>query len=114
MGIDPARRPAETARTNGIPTLTEFFTSDLAQAIGREHGRAAFVTANNVFAHAEGLRDMAVGVRELLAPDGLFVYDEAPQFRVGCALKICRPLMNKTVRLSTLIQCIRRTGRRCR
>jgi hypothetical protein len=75
LGIDPARRPAETARQKGIPTLVEFFTSDLARSISRQHGKASFVTANNVFAHADQLRDMAIGVRDLLASDGLFVFE---------------------------------------
>jgi hypothetical protein len=33
------------------------------------------VTANNVFAHADALPDMLDGIRELLAPDGVFVFE---------------------------------------
>ena len=75
LGIDPARRPAETAIRSGVPTRVDFFTSDLARSIAKTEGKAAFVAANNVFAHADHLFDMAVGVRELLAADGLFVFE---------------------------------------
>lgn len=75
LGIDPARRPAETAIQSGVPTLADFFNSDLARSIAKDQGKAAFVTANNVFAHADHLYDMAMGVRELLASDGLFVFE---------------------------------------
>lgn len=75
LGVDPARRPAETAQQSGIPTLVDFFTSDLAKLIERQYGRATIIAANNVFAHADHLRDMAVGIRQLLADDGLFVFE---------------------------------------
>lgn len=91
LGIDPARRPAETAQKLGIPTLPEFFTSDLAESILREHGSVKIVAANNVFAHAEGLRDIATGVRRLLSQDGLFV------FEVSYLLDIVEKLLFDTI-----------------
>lgn len=75
LGIDPARRPAENANRSGVPTLVDFFSSGLARSIAKDEGKAAIVAANNVFAHADHLFDMAVGVRELLAEDGLFVFE---------------------------------------
>ncbi len=75
LGIDPAREIAERATQAGLPTIPAFFTSDVAHKIKREHGTAAIICANNVFAHADDLGDMAEGVRELLAPDGVFVFE---------------------------------------
>ncbi len=75
LGIDPAVKIAEQATREGIETLPAFFTADLARRVRRERGAAAFVTANNVFAHSDRLPDMADGVRELLAPDGVFAFE---------------------------------------
>ena len=75
LGVDPARGPAETARQNGVPTRVEFFDSELARSIVHEQGKAVYVTANNVFAHADHLRDMAVGIQQLLATNGVFVFE---------------------------------------
>ncbi len=35
LGIDPSKAPATAAQEAGIPTMITFFTTDLAQAIGR-------------------------------------------------------------------------------
>ena len=77
LGVDPARQIAQRATASGVETLPDFFTAELARAIKQERGAAAIVTANNVFAHADNLGDMAEGVRELLAPDGVFVFEVA-------------------------------------
>jgi len=75
LGIDPARDIARKATESGIETLPEFFTSDLAGRIAKEHGPASIVIANNVFAHADELGDIADGIRELLSGDGVFVFE---------------------------------------
>ena len=75
LGIDPARAIAQQATESGIPTIAAFFKSDLASQIKQEHGPAQIITANNVFAHADELADMADGIRDLLAPDGVFVFE---------------------------------------
>ena len=77
LGVDPARNIAQRATASGVETLPAFFTAELARKIKRERGAAAIVTANNVFAHADNLGDMAEGVSELLAPDGVFVFEVA-------------------------------------
>jgi hypothetical protein len=75
LGVDPAVQIARRATESGIETVASFFTSDLARQLKRHHGPAALVTANNVFAHADGLPDMADGVRELLAASGVFIFE---------------------------------------
>lgn len=72
LGVDPAREIARKANEAGIETMVEFFTSRLAQAIGRERGPAQVITANNVFAHADDLADVTRGIKSLLAPAGVF------------------------------------------
>jgi SAM-dependent methyltransferase len=75
LGVDPAKEIAAAATGRGIETLPEFFNSRIAQKIRAERGPVNLVTANNVFAHSDTLGDMADGVRMLLAPDGVFVFE---------------------------------------
>jgi SAM-dependent methyltransferase len=74
LGVDPAC-VARKAIEEGVPTINDFFTSSLAPGIRREHGPAALVTANNVFAHSDNLGDMLDGIREVLSNDGVFVFE---------------------------------------
>ena len=75
LGIDPARKIAEEATAKGIPTWPEFFTSALAKRIRAEFGAVKVVTANNMFAHADGLPDILDGMASLLDPQGVFVFE---------------------------------------
>jgi SAM-dependent methyltransferase len=75
LGIDPAREIARQATQGGVPTLPEFFGSAVASSIRAEHGPATVIAANNVFAHADDLADIVKGVRDLLADDGIFVFE---------------------------------------
>ncbi len=75
LGIDPARAIAETATRAGIKTLPEFFTAALAKRLRADGVRARLIAANNVFAHADDLHDIADGVAQLLHPEGVFVFE---------------------------------------
>lgn len=76
LGIDPAEAIAAKATKDGIDTIPKFFDRKLAAEIEAEHGRANLVIANNVFAHADALDEIALGVRDLLDPArGRFVFE---------------------------------------
>ena len=75
LGVDPARQIANRATQSGVETLPEFFTLNLATEIRRQRGPAAIVSANNVFAHSDDLIGMAKGVRALLLPESIFVFE---------------------------------------
>lgn len=75
LGIDPAKNLAADATRRGIETIAGFFTERLAKEIRAERGPAKVVTANNVFAHIDDLAGIVAGVRTLLAPDGVFVFE---------------------------------------
>ncbi|SVE13931.1 uncharacterized protein METZ01_LOCUS466785, partial [marine metagenome] len=75
LGIDPARKIVEEANRNGIETLEGFFNQSLAEKILVSKGPASIITANNVFAHADDLEGIIQGVRSLLAPDGIFIFE---------------------------------------
>lgn len=75
QGIDPARDIAAGATAEGIPTIPDFFTSKIAETIKAEQGAATLFCANNVFAHIDNMADIVTGIRTLLAPDGVFVFE---------------------------------------
>jgi SAM-dependent methyltransferase len=75
VGIDPARDIALAANDQGIETIAEFFTAERAADIRHRYGVAACVTANNVLAHIDDVAEVAAGVRTLLAPAGVFVFE---------------------------------------
>jgi SAM-dependent methyltransferase len=74
-GVDPAQEIARRATERGIPTTPTFFTREAAEALREQEGPAALVTANNVFAHADDLGEIADGIHDLLARDGVFVFE---------------------------------------
>ena len=75
IGVDPAKNIAATATAEGVKTLPEFFGYAIAQQILAENGPATLTCANNVFAHADNIADIVKGIRSLLAPDGVFVFE---------------------------------------
>lgn len=75
LGIDPAQTIAAQATARGIETWPTFFTRITGEAIRAERGPADLVLANNVFAHADALGDMADGIAYLLSDEGLFVFE---------------------------------------
>ncbi len=75
LGIDPARNIAEKANKNGIETLPVLFTSKLADEVVKKYGKADVVIANNVFAHIDNMRDVVLGIKNLLSPEGIFVFE---------------------------------------
>ena len=76
-GIDPAPRMTAIAVQNGIDTLTECFSAEVAGRVQHENGRASAITATNVFAHIDDLDDVMAGIDALLDDKGVFVI-EAP------------------------------------
>lgn len=75
LGVDPAQNIAEEATSRGIPTIAKFFTPDIARDIATEHRKASIITANNVFAHTDDVVGFVESVKELLSPDGVFIFE---------------------------------------
>jgi SAM-dependent methyltransferase len=75
LGVDPAREIARLATEGGIPTLPEFFTSELVKRIRREYGPASLITANNIVANVDDLDSLVSAIRDLLSDDGVFVFE---------------------------------------
>jgi SAM-dependent methyltransferase len=75
LGIDPALKIAERATEQGIVTLPLFFNRATAQEIRAEYGPAALVICNYTFANLDDLDDIVEGIQDILAPNGIFVFE---------------------------------------
>ncbi|MDA0226400.1 MAG: class I SAM-dependent methyltransferase [Proteobacteria bacterium] len=75
LGIDPATEIARQATAAGIETIPELMSLVLAQRIRRDYGPASVACMFNAFAHADNMGEVADSIREMLAPDGVFVFE---------------------------------------
>jgi methylation protein EvaC len=76
LGIEPSRNVAEAARAKGVRTLTRFFDERLALEIVRTEGQADVVAAANVMCHIADLTSVIRGIKLLLKPSGVLVFED--------------------------------------
>lgn len=91
LGVDPATNIALLANESGIPTRNEYFTLNVAADILSEFGLADVIIANNVLAHTTQLNDVVAGVKKLLSPKGILV------FEVSYLLDVVQKLLFDTI-----------------
>jgi len=75
LNIEPAKNIAEISEKKGISTINDFFSKELAKKIIKEYGQAKVVTANNIIAHTDAVKELFHGVKELIGPDGVFIFE---------------------------------------
>ncbi|WP_329016591.1 class I SAM-dependent methyltransferase [Micromonospora rifamycinica] len=76
LGVEPSASVAELARMQGIQVLGEFFEASSAARIRAEHGPAQVIYAANTMCHIPYVESIFQGVDTLLAPDGVFVFED--------------------------------------
>ncbi|OBB91099.1 class I SAM-dependent methyltransferase, partial [Mycobacterium sp. 852002-40037_SCH5390672] len=76
LGVDPAAVAADVAATYGVSVLKDFFNASTATKIRDEHGSAQLIYSANAISHISYLDSIFLGVDILLAPDGLFVFED--------------------------------------
>ena len=69
IGVEPADNVAKISRGLGVKTISEFFSSDLANELLANHGYPKLVIANNVMAHVPDLADFMKGLEILCGPN---------------------------------------------
>ena len=72
LGIEPTD-VAQLAIKNGVNTINDFFSVDIAKEILEKNGPASLVIATNVFAHINNLSSFLKGVHTLLPKGGAFI-----------------------------------------
>lgn len=75
LGVDASSYVAARAAERGVETIVGFFEAQMARYLLDTRGRFDLVTANNVFSHADELREFACCVRSVLKPEGAFVFE---------------------------------------
>jgi len=76
LGIDASRYMTDiAAKNNNVETYCCVFGKENSKDIIDTYGHADVVIANNVFNHSNDPVDFAEGVKKLLAPGGVFVYE---------------------------------------
>ncbi len=76
LGVDPAAGAADVAQSHGVNVRTDFFNASTAADIRAEHGPAHLIFSANTISHISYLDSICRGVELLLAPDGLFVFED--------------------------------------
>lgn len=76
LGVDPAKDVAALAAAKGISVRTTFFDEPTAVQIRAEHGPADVIFGANTICHIDDQAALLRGVGELLAADGVFVFEE--------------------------------------
>jgi methylation protein EvaC len=76
LGIEPSKNVAEVARQNGVNTISEFFGEEVAKKVAAQNSLADIISAANVMCHIPDIISVAKGVKALLKPSGIFVFED--------------------------------------
>jgi methylation protein EvaC len=75
LGIEPSENVAAVARQKGVQTVSRFFDQPLAEEIVAEHGQADAFLGANVMCHIPYIHSIADGIRALVKPQGVAVFE---------------------------------------
>src|SRR3989344_2137841 len=76
LGIEPSQNVAEIAQQQGIETITQFFSEQLAKSIVLSRGRFRVVLSTNVTLNIIDLHDLMRGLNALLDDNGVFITED--------------------------------------
>tara|TARA_B110000003_G_scaffold245847_1_gene255926 strand:+ start:377 stop:1081 length:705 start_codon:yes stop_codon:yes gene_type:complete len=91
LGMDPAENIAEVANSAGVPTISKFFSLESAKDVRNRFGTAKLICANHCCAHIDDFQGIVEGVKELLAKDGIWI------FEVGYLLSVVKDSLFDTI-----------------
>lgn len=74
LNVDPAQNLTAIAEANGIESITDFWSFELAQSLDR---KADLITATNIFAHLDNVKEFIEACKLVLNEKGILVI-EAP------------------------------------
>jgi 2-polyprenyl-3-methyl-5-hydroxy-6-metoxy-1,4-benzoquinol methylase len=75
IGIEPAKNLRKLNKEKKIDINTDFFNYKSSFIYKKKYKEFKVITANNVFAHVPNLKDFALGIKNILAQDGLFIFE---------------------------------------
>ena len=75
LNIDPAKNICAISRERGVPTEVDFLSINTALNVLVNHGRADVITATNVFAHVDNVREFILSAKIILHFNGVLVLE---------------------------------------
>jgi 2-polyprenyl-3-methyl-5-hydroxy-6-metoxy-1,4-benzoquinol methylase len=71
LGIEPTNNTANVAVLKGIPTITEYFSTDFAHKLKNKRKKGNLLIGNNVLAHVPDINDFVEGLKVALRKSGV-------------------------------------------
>ena len=75
VGVEPAKNIAKISKSKGLNTYNEYFNKSTVKKIKKKYGKVDLVTAFNVFAHSDELKELLININEILKNEGEFVFE---------------------------------------
>lgn len=75
LNVDPASNLVAICEAQGIPAVADFWGIEVSEAIEKKYGRADLITATNVIAHLDGVKEFMVAAKGLLKKSGVLVIE---------------------------------------
>src|SRR5688572_4096865 len=75
LGIEPTKNTANVAILKGIPTITEYFTSEFAYKLNHRRKKGNLLIGNNVLAHVPDIDDFVEGLKLALRRNGVITME---------------------------------------
>lgn len=82
LGIDPTSNTASIAISKGIPTIVDFFGSELAKKVISHGMKADVLIGNNVLAHTPDINDFVCGIKIALKENGVATFEFPHLYRL--------------------------------
>ena len=75
LGIEPAKKISIVANKNGINTINSYFNEKTTSKILKNYGNPRLVTANNVLANVDNIKNWIINIKKLIKDEGFFVFE---------------------------------------
>lgn len=75
LGIEPAKDIAQIANNKNINTVNAYFNNNVTKKIIKKYRHAKLVTANNVLANVDDLKNWIKNIKLLIGDKGFFVFE---------------------------------------
>ena len=75
LGVEPTKNTANVAILKGIPTITEYFSTEFAEKLSNRRQKANLLIGNNVLAHVPDIDDFVQGLKTALGNEGVITME---------------------------------------
>lgn len=75
LNVDPAENLTAIAEQQGIRSLTDFWSMDVAEKVRELYGKADLITATNVFAHLDNVKEFIQACNFVLSEQGILIIE---------------------------------------